>query len=242
MRRTPTRARSHDERGTTLIEMAVVMLIMGIAVPLITGFLVSVQHQDTTIQSRGAAVQEAQVMGETLSRQVHAAAIPAGAVSPVITATADELEFYSSLGNANGPTELDIHAVAACGSCSYYNLVEEVLQPGPGPTYTGSPQRQIIGTGLLVPAVSPSTDCPAAGPSTPGIFQYFTRSGSCLALDTAVTPPSLDTTGGPPAETAQVENIAISLTTVDSLNADHGPSATVTLQLSLPNWDYANAP
>lgn len=230
--------RRGGDEGLTLIEIAVVLLIMSIAITLITGMLISVQHEESTVQSRNAAVHEAQVMGYTLSRQVHAAAFPTGASTPIVTATATDLKLYSSLGNANGPTQLDIHAVRACGSCSYYNLVEDVVQPGPGPTYTGSPQRQVIGTGLLLPATSPASDCPGSGTFVSGIFEYFTQAGSCLALDTALNPPGLDTAGGPPTEIAQVENITITLTTVDTLAAKSGASTTIALPLSLPNWDY----
>lgn len=234
----PKKPRRDDDDGLTLIEIAIVVLVMSIAMMLVMGMLISVQHEESTVQSRDAAVQEAQVMGYTLSRQVHAAAFPPAGATPIISATATELKFYSSLGNANGPTQLDIHTVQACSSCSYYDLVEDVVQPGPGPTYTASSQRQVIGTGLLLPSTSPPGDCPGSGRFVPGIFEYFTQSGACLALDTTLDPPALDTTGGPPATIAQAENMTITLTTVDTLAARSGPPTTVTLELSLPNWDY----
>ncbi|MGH9115306.1 MAG: PulJ/GspJ family protein, partial [Acidimicrobiales bacterium] len=179
----------------TLIEILIVMLVFSIVMTIVFAVLFSAQHDETTVVSRDTATSEAQVMIQALSRQVHAAATPAGMTSPFVLATANELEFYSALGNANGPTQLDIHPAPTCSGCATYNLVEDVVQPvlvSGAPTYTATPQQVIVGTGLVPPAPSPASDCSTTSSFVPGIFEYFPVTGPCLALDTTSSPPALD--------------------------------------------------
>jgi hypothetical protein len=69
-----------------------------------------------------------------------------------------------------------------------------------------------------------------------GLFEYQQTNGTCLAL------------AGPPLTAAlvatqllQVENLTITITAVDTLRPTSSATATDTLQVSLPNIDYANA-
>ena len=253
-RRTPrSRARDRD-RGISLVEMAVVLLLLGLIVPVIYGLLDSVVKDEAMVSSRDNASGQAQLMGRVLSRQLHAAAIPSGLSSLVceppptgstqatgcttVVATANELEFFANLGNANGPTRLDIKPVA---SGSTYNLVEHVTQPtlsssGP-PTYGSTYSTYVLGTGLVPPTLS-GTNANDCSTSNPGIFQYFNVSSTCLKLDTTETTPALD--ASELSGTSGLENVTVTLTTEDSMYSKTSPKATSTLQITFPNYDYSD--
>jgi hypothetical protein len=187
-----------------------------------------------------------------LSRQIHAAAIPSGSSSALLLAEANELMFYSSLGNANGPTKLDIKATPSCSGCTTYNLTETVTQPGPGvnggpPVYTGSTTTSFIGSGLVLPTLSSPTDCPTTGTFTPGLFAYFNSpsvGGACLPLSLTGSPSAYQLTTGASGQSSnqasQVEHLTVTITTVDPSRPKTSANTTVTLQITLPNVDYFN--
>jgi hypothetical protein len=235
IRRRLSRGRGGDtERGISLIEITVAMLILSLIVPVVYGLLDSVEKDEVTIASRDIASGQAQIIGETLSRQIHAAALPTGAsTTAIVSATADTLQFYSSLGNANGATELTVKTALACGTCTTYNLVETVVQPGPGGSYTtgATTTTAILGVGVVPPSTTTvGTDCST---TSPGIFQYYNSSGTCLALGTATSPPALTS-----SQTPGVDNVTVTITTLDVLRPKTSPDVTYTLQLTLPNVDY----
>jgi prepilin-type N-terminal cleavage/methylation domain-containing protein len=244
IRRPPSPTSSRDG-GFTLIELSVVLLILSILTPMIYGVLNWVQKDAVSVGSRDIATGQLQVIGEALSRQIHAAAIPAGISSAFVSATANTLVFYAALGNANGPTELAIQAVPSCAGCTTDNLVENVTQPGlnpgPGPatgqpTYTGTSTRTILGSGVIptTNAVTVGSDCSSVSPSVLGIFEYLQLSGSCLPLASG-SPVGLSG-----SQMLQVENLVITITAVDTLRPTSTATATDTLQVSLPNIDYYN--
>ena len=238
------RTRRAEDRGVSLVEIAVVLLILSIFVPLILGVLTSVQKQEVAVSSRDFASGEAQAISDVLSRQIHAAAIPTGQTAALVVAQANVLQFFSALGYVNGPTEIKLYTTQSCPTCSTYNLDEQVTQPGPsvgnGPVYTGGTATVttgVIGTGVLPPTPSPSNDCPpGSGSFTPGIFEYInspTSGQACLPL--SGSPPALTST-----QLGQAEHLTVTITTVDPSRAKTTPTTTYTLQITLPNVDYYN--
>jgi type II secretory pathway pseudopilin PulG len=225
----------HPDRGISLIEITVVLLIIGMIVPVVYGLLSSVQKDEVGVSSRSAAAGQAQIMDEALSRQIHAAAIPNGLTGAIVSGMPNSLEFYSSLSsisNSNGPTELNISTAKTCPTCSTYNLVEQVIQPGVGPNYTAAggatTTTRVLGAGIVPPsAAAVGTDCS----TTPGIFQYYTTangSPSCVVV------PSGGLTG---SATNGIDYIYVTLTTIDVLRPTSSPQTTFTLHLTLPNVD-----
>ena len=228
-----------DQAGMTLVETMVSLAILSIVLSIVFAVLVSLQGDQVTISARHAANSQGQLMTYTLSRQIHAAAVPTGMTSPFVVATADEIEFYSALGNADGPTQVDIHPLSACSGCST-TLVEDLVQPtlvAGVPTYTSSPQQVTLGTGLIVATPNPVTDCSSA---SPGLFQYYSyfssSAGTCELLDTATATPSLDS-----SLFSQIDSIRVNLTTVDPTRPNPSSQSQIALDISLPNVDYAHA-
>jgi competence protein ComGC len=253
-RRARGRRVEERDRGISLVEMAVVLLLLGLIVPVIYGLVDSVVKDQAMVTSRDNSTSQAQVIGRVLSRQLHAAAIPSGLSSLVcepppngstqttgcttVMATANELELFANLGNANGPTRLDIKPVA---NGSTYNLVEYVTQPSLNssglPTYGSTSSTYVLGTGLVPPTLS-GTNGQDCSTSTPGIFQYYNAGGTCLKLDTTETTPALD--AGQLSGTSGLENVTVTLTTQDALYAKTSPKATTTLEITFPNYDYSD--
>ncbi len=227
------------QAGMSLVETMVSLAILSIVMSIVFSVLVSLQGDQVTISSRHAANSQAQLMTYTLSRQVHAAAVPSGMTSPFVVATADQLEFYSALGNPDGPTRIDVHPLSACPGCST-TLVEDIVQPtlvAGTPTYTASPEQVTIGTGLVMPAPDPSTDCSSAAPGLFEYYSYFSSStGTCESLDTATSPPSLDS-----SLFARIDSVRVNLTTVDPSRPVASSQSEIALEISLPNVDYAHA-
>ena len=233
--RLSSRRRGARDRGMSLIEITIAMLILSLIVPVIYGLLDSVEQDEVTVASRDVAGGQAQVIDEILSRQIHAAALPTtgGSTTAIVSATADTLQFYASLGNANGPTELTIKTSLTCVSCTTYNMVETLVQPGPGDSYTTvtTTTSAILGTGVVPPSTTTvGTDCST---TNPGIFQYYNSSGTCLLLGTGTSPPALTSSQG-----SNVDNVTVTLTTLDVLRPKTSANVTYTMQLTLPNVDY----
>jgi competence protein ComGC len=237
---------SRGERGVSLVEIAVVCLILSIFIPLIFGVLTSVQKQEVNVSSRDFASGEAQAISDVLSRQIHAATVPTGQAAALTIAQANVLQFYSALGYINGPTQIKLYTTLSCTTCTTYTLYETVTQPGAsvgnGPVYTGGTATvttRVVGAGLVLPTPSPTNGCPpGSGSFTPGIFEYFnspTTGGSCLTLNTSASPPALTST-----QLGQVEHLTVTITTVDPSRANTTPTTTYTLQITLPNVDYYN--
>jgi Tfp pilus assembly protein PilV len=230
------RRRATDDRGISLIEITIAMLILSLIVPVVYGLLDSVEKSQVSVASRDVASGQAQVIGEVLSRQIHAAAIPTGgSTTTIVSATANTFQFFAALGNANGPTELTIKTALTCGSCTTYNMVETLVQPGPGDSYTtgATTTTATLGTGVVPPSTTTvGTDCST---TSPGIFQYYNSSGTCLPLGTGTTPPALTSSQYP-----TVDNVTVTLTTLDVLRPKTSATVTYTLQLTLPNVDYYN--
>ncbi len=216
-----------DERGTSLVEMAVVLLLIGIIVPCIFGFVIAVQREENFVQTRAAATGAAMPMTEAISKQLHTATVPNATTAAFTVASgADTVEFYASLGNAQGPTKVEI-TTQACTTCAsgVYNLVEKTATPT---TYTYGPVV-VLGSGIVTPNPSPATGCPGAGTFTPGIFEYFDPSGNCLPLSGGTLPAS---------EIGEVDSVVVHLTTVDPLHAATSVTATFMMHISLPNVEY----
>jgi competence protein ComGC len=247
--------RAGQEAGVTLIEITVVLLVLSLVMMLIYTFLSEMQKDQVAVSSRDFASGEAQTISDILSQQIHAAAIPSGSSSALVQAEANEIVFYASLGNANGPTELQIVATPSCSGCTTNNLVETVTQPGPGvsggpPVYTGSTATvttKFIGSGLVLPGPSSQTDCPSSGSFTPGLFEYFNSpsvGGACLPLSNTGSPAAWQLTTGLSSQSgnqaSQVEHLTVTITTIDPSRPKTSPNTTVTLQITLPNVDYYN--
>jgi type II secretory pathway pseudopilin PulG len=225
--------RGDQELGISLIEITVVLLIIGMIVPVIFGLLTSVQKDEVSISSRNAAAGQAQIMDEALSRQIHAAAIPTGLTGAIVSASPNSFEFYSSLasiGNSNGPSQINVTTALTCTTCTTYNLVEQITQPGAGPNYTtaggATTTTRVLGTGIVPPLLSAvGTDCS----TTLGIFQYYTNTNSCVVI------PSGGLTG---SATGVIDDITVTLTTIDVLRPKTSPQTVYTLHLTLPNVDF----
>jgi prepilin-type N-terminal cleavage/methylation domain-containing protein len=249
--------RTDRDAGVTLIELTVVLLVLSILMMLVYTFLYEMQRDQVSVSSRDFASGEAQSISDVLSRQIHAAAVPSGFTSAIVQAEANQLTFYSSLGSTNGPTEIEITATPSCSGCTSYNLTETLTQPGPpttsggSPVYTGSTATvttAFIGSGLVLPTVSPTTDCPpGSGSFTPGLFEYFNSAsvgGACLPLSDTGSPLQWQLTTGLSGQTsnqaATVEHLTVTITTLDPTRPKTSATTTITQQITLPNVDYYN--
>jgi prepilin-type N-terminal cleavage/methylation domain-containing protein len=229
-----------DESGFTLIEIAIVLFVLAVLIPLIATFIETTQKYSYGVASRTQANSQAQVIDEYLSRQVHAINYPlnGSSGSDILTATATEFQFYSSLGATNGPTQVDIKAVAACSGCSYYSIQETTVTPGgspSSPSYSSGAvtATRTLGTGIVLPA-TPATNCPSSGSSIP-LFEYFSTAGNTVTPGTCLQTSSTTLTT---AQFSQVDSVTVSLTTLDAMHTKSSPQPLSTFTFSMPNVAY----
>ena len=75
MTRTATRGPArHVDAGTTILELLVTLVVMGVATIVITTVLVSAQQVTNRMQTRAAAVDSARLISATLDRELRSAA------------------------------------------------------------------------------------------------------------------------------------------------------------------------
>ncbi|HMO10937.1 MAG TPA: type II secretion system protein [Actinotalea sp.] len=196
MRRAPLRG---DDRGATLPEMLITMMIFGIVVSATITLVIGFQRSNAQNVSRQEQISTANVamqeMVRTLRSAVKPAQLPACAAASCpeeafITASDFRVRFYSNLenaGNAVGPSRVEYWV--ATGGADEGTLYQTVQRPDsnlPGPS--GSYEY------CNATAVGASAACRsryqvkpiATGVRTDGtpLFSYFNQSGA------AMVPPS----------------------------------------------------
>lgn len=253
--------RNGEERGTSLIELMVVVALLAVVLPIGFQAVSSVQQSAVGTTYRFRATAQGQLMLDTLTRQIRAAVPPpyvpgenTSPSGPILWASSSELQFYSAVGNANGPVLMGIYAVPSCGGGVTDQLVEYQVDPAvtnngtvsygtlpapqscpvSGPSAT---ERIVLGTNLLLTPPSPSSGCPTASTTNagfqPGLFEYFDKAGSCLHLGAGTG----DTASLAPVESVSI-NVRAEVTTKGTLAALAPPTALVA-HVNLANVDGA---
>lgn len=169
------------ERGTSLVELSITMLIMGVVVAATATLVIGAQQTNTQTTNRGDQIQEARNGVERMSHTLRASVMPSQLLSACAGCTEDafirgeayEVQFYANIdnpGNSVGPSRVTYEIAETAPGVG--NLVQTVQIPNsPIPTSSGyvycnpvtdtSPacqarvSSQIIARGVLVDASRP---------------------------------------------------------------------------------------
>jgi hypothetical protein len=210
--------RGRDERGSSVLELMCVLLLMSIVLGTVFVSIVSVERATSGTGARLQNLDEARVLMATASRDVRTAVPLTAGASPFVIADANEIEFYGNLDTTAAPKLVHIYIDAK------HQLIEQVQDPDsptrnpnqllPPYTYTiKAPTLRMVGRFVANNAANP-------------IFTYLDATG------TALTPVPLSAT-----DLLSVHDVAINLTVYKTSPFNQNATALKN-QVRLPNVDY----
>jgi type II secretory pathway pseudopilin PulG len=100
------RPRRRDDSGTSLVEMVVTTMVLGVLSAMAMAVTISVQDASNVATTQVGNVGDAQTVIDTLTSDLQAAVTAGTNSAPVTTLQPDTVTFYSDLGAAGGPTEI----------------------------------------------------------------------------------------------------------------------------------------
>jgi hypothetical protein len=210
--------RARGERGSSVLELMCVLLLMTIVLGTVFEAIVSVEKATSGTGARLQNLDEARVLMATVSRDVRTAVPLNAGASPFVIADANEIEFYGNLDTTAAPKLVHIYID------SKHQLIEQVQDPD-------SPTRN---PNQLLPPYTYTTKTPVlrmvgrfvANNGANPIFTYLDATG------TAMTPVPLSTT-----TSASVHDVGLNLT-VYKTSPFNQNATTLKDQVRLPNIDY----
>ncbi len=131
-----------DERGFTLMEMMVATALLSLVTAGAFGTLIEMQHQALLTTDRFTAEGEAQTISDRITKDLRTAVAPSSTQAAFASATTNDVTFYASLSDPNGPTKLHAYVSAASGNVSVFHEDSTAPDPGGSPgnyTYTQNP-------------------------------------------------------------------------------------------------------
>jgi prepilin-type N-terminal cleavage/methylation domain-containing protein len=121
------------EQGFTLVEMMVASALLSLVTIGAFGTLIQMQHEAVITTDRFTAEGEAQTIADRITKDLRTAVAPSSTEAAFASATSNDVTFYASLADPNGPTKLHAYVSAAAGNVSVFH--EDSTRPDPG----GSP-------------------------------------------------------------------------------------------------------
>jgi prepilin-type N-terminal cleavage/methylation domain-containing protein len=155
------------DRGTTLVEMLVTMIVLGFLTTAVTLTVVTMDRNSTTTKARDFATEQSAATVDRASHLIRTAT-PEGAGNAMFTYAGDtHVTLYSSIGQANGPALVDLNLT---GPATHGTLTATITPADANSnyTYTGTPVVEHDGTDIIN-----STGTP--------LFTYYDVSGNVLA-------------------------------------------------------------
>lgn len=147
MRSLRSRLGAEREQGTSLVELSITMLIMGVVVAATAVLVIGAQQTNAQTMNRGDQIQEARNGVERMSRTLRSSVMPSQLLSACAGCTEDafirgesyEVQFYSNIdnpGNSVGPSRVTYEVVETAPGVG--DLVQTVQIPNsPVPTSSG---------------------------------------------------------------------------------------------------------
>ncbi len=201
-----------DERGSSMIELVMVLALLSIVLAFVFGAIGSLQAAITGEDRRTVNINEGRVLMASATRDLRTATRLAPGTPAFVTADKNQATFYANLDNpGSGPKLVNIYVDAQT------RLVEEVTSPtGSAPSYTYLPANKIVRfVGRYI-----------ANPATTPIFTYLDVNGNPLPATPLSASDRLAVHG------VKID-LAIRQTTTFSVAA-----TTLVNQVRLPNLDY----
>jgi Tfp pilus assembly protein PilE len=214
LRRSSRRVR-RTEGGTSLVELVMVIAILGVFLPTAFTAVSSMQKAESSTTDRFAALSDAQILANRLTKDLRAAVAASPTGAAFVAADTQEVTFYASLGDPNGPVRLRAYISTIPGTsvaAFYEDLTKaDTTSTPPNYTYSGTASTRINGRYL-------DTSKP--------IFSYFTADAPNTPLATPVTALS---------DLRSIESVGVTFTTRVTPTS---PSTTLTTRVHVRSVDY----
>ncbi len=141
--------RARDERGHTLMELMVATALLSVVLAATFGSLIAMQNQQSRTTDRFTAEGEAQTIADRITKDLRTAVAPSATSAAFASASPNDVTFYASLSDVNGPTKLHAYTSVVPGTnVSVFH--EDTTAPDAGGsagnyTYSGSPVVRLDG-------------------------------------------------------------------------------------------------
>jgi prepilin-type N-terminal cleavage/methylation domain-containing protein len=112
-----------DERGHSLIELLVALSLLSLVLAAAFGTVVTMQNQAVKTTDRFTAESEAQTIADRIAKDLRTAVAPSSTTAAFESAGANDVTFYASLDDPNGPTKL--HAYVSLVGGTTVNVFHE---------------------------------------------------------------------------------------------------------------------
>ena len=155
-------SRGRDERGFTIIELLVSMLILGIVVAGAMTMMQVVLRQSRGTVERTDAMQRGRLVLDQITREIRSQVCLNPTTYGLHTASDDSITFYTNFGDGTKPTELHRLSYDAATD-RIVRTVWDTTASGPV-GYPGTPKRTEIVASRVERAVGADPDNPAATP------------------------------------------------------------------------------
>lgn len=206
--------RPGDERGFTIVETMVAVVLLAIVMAVLYRGMDSLQRATVGNEERLVNLEEARVVMATITKDIRAGAALQPGTAPFVAAAARELTMYANIGSTAGPSKIRMYVDTE------NRLIEEVTPPDPGSgpnyTYTAAPKVRAVGS-YVVPGTTIFT------------YQYFDD-----ATGNFVTLGNLPLSS---ADRLKVESVDVSLSIRKSSTAPT-PATTLRNRVRLTNVYY----
>jgi prepilin-type N-terminal cleavage/methylation domain-containing protein len=121
------------EQGFTLVELLVATALLSLVTAGAFGTLIQMQHAAVVTTDRFTAEGEAQTIADRITKDLRTAVAPSSTQAAFASAAPNDVTFYASLADPNGPTKLHAYASLIPGT-SVYVFHEDSTKPDSGGT------------------------------------------------------------------------------------------------------------
>lgn len=199
-----------EESGLTLVEMAVVLIILSVVLTMTLRGLTAVSSTASGADRRLQNLDEARIVMNNLSKDLRTAVALTPGTPAFLVASANETTFYANLNPVRGPVK--VHLYIDTGK----RLVREIMQPdnssvAPNFTYTGASTTRILGTYVVNSTSSP-------------IFTFYDATGTVLTT--------------PLSDSARLSVRSIDIVVIIQKPGGKAPASTLVTRVRLPNAYY----
>ena len=203
------RRRVSGDRGVTLIELVVVMMVSSVVLLAVGTTFMSSLRLTTEVNSRTATTADARLAAEAVARRLRVAVRPTSAPSIIVSAGPTAVRFYASLTSNGGYPTVD--ATTGVTSALAPTLVDFSVDP------VTSCLRETLTRGVQVTAADGSITYAFSGPSTTRCLagsQVVTTGAPLFSYSTTgtgATPVNVGSGSTDPALLDTVRSVALDL-------------------------------
>ena len=215
-RRRRWRAGAGDERGTSVTELMVTLMLLGVVLGLAMTAFSSIQNATSGANERSLNIGQARLLMQRTTRDLRTAVRLQSDQSPFTLAKANEAKFYANLSSTGAPALIRFYVDSSS------RLVEERTDAGgtsPNWTFTGAAKSRYVAE--YVVNASSSTNPP---------FTYYDKSGVALTYDSSCTCLTA-------ADLLKIDSVGITFSVRHSTKLTVAPTTLVN-RVTLPNVDY----